>query len=115
MRRIAQAWRCGRRDVPWFAEMQRLEDEQVLNSSPMRGLRAGSRPLNIRTSQRCPLEPNTPPGCRPKRLRESLLGRDLGPYVSGLRGDEIARRNIERGFHIGLGRVWRQPDLFEFM
>jgi hypothetical protein len=115
MRTIAQAWRAGRRDVPWFRDLQRLEDEQVWNSSPMEGLRAGSRPFITCTTLRTPLDPSKALARRRAQLRAALLGKDLGALLAEWRADEIARRNIARGLHIGLGRTWRQQSLFDFV
>ena len=89
MRDIAQAWRSGRRDVPWGRDLQRLEDEQMWNSSPMEGLRAGSRPLNTCTTLRPSLDPSTALARCRARSRAALLDKDLGAILAEWRAFRV--------------------------
>ena len=110
MRRRAQAY--SRRDVPSFQELQRTEDERFFNSSPLAGLRASCQPLDPPSAHPCARDPSAPPR-RPFVLeRNSWLRRDLRQFVRDSEAHEIAERHLARGFHIGLGRTFRQANLF---
>ena len=110
MRRLAQAYL--RRDVPSFQELQRMEDERFFNSSPLAGLRARCQPLHPPSAHPCARDASAPPG-RPFVLaHNSWLHRDLRQFVRDSEENEIAERHLARGFHIGLGRTFRQANLF---
>ena len=105
------------RDVPSFQALQEEADERVFNSPPMECMRMRARfgPLNPSSPHRCSPDGSEPPA-RPFVLsRNSWLHRDLRQFVRDSEAHEIAERHLARGFHIGLGRTFRQANLFDFL
>jgi hypothetical protein len=105
------------RDVPSFQALQEEADERFFNSSPMpcMRMRAFFGPLDPSSPHRCAPDASAPPA-RPFVLaRNSWLHRDLRHFVRDSEEHEIAERHLARGFHIGLGRTFRQAKLFDFL